>query len=58
MRKSQHLSLREALEQDRMKEFIAQYKDVKGDSEMVARAPKRAAGARQQAPRKVARTPR
>lgn len=58
MGKTQHLSLRDALAQDRMKEFIAQYKDVKGDPKVVGRVPKRAAGARQQPPRKVARTSR
>jgi len=58
MRKSQHLSLKDALEQDRMKEFIAQYKDVKRDPEVLGRVPKRAAGARKQPPRKVEPTSR
>ena len=58
MRKSQHLSLRDALEQDRMKEFIAQYKEVKRDPILPGRVPKRAAGARKQSQRKVEPSPR
>lgn len=56
--KSSHLTLKDALEQNRLKEFMAQYKGVKADGELFDRLVKRAATERQQQPRKAGRTSR
>ena len=55
---NQVLSLAQALRENRMKEFIAQYKDVQGDPKLLDRMVKRAALERQPQPRKAGRTSR
>jgi hypothetical protein len=53
------LSLAQALRENRMKEFIAQYKGVKGDAELFERLVKRASDApSRKQPRKGGRTSR
>lgn len=56
MARWQPLSLAQALRENRMKEFIAQYKGVKADAEQFERLLKRAASERQPQPRKGGRT--
>lgn len=58
MNKSNWLSLAQAMRENRMKEFMAQYKGVKSDGELFERLVKRAANAPQQPPRKAGRTSR
>ena len=52
------LSLAQALRENRMKEFIAQYQGVKADGELFERLVKRAATESRQQPRKAGRTSR
>ena len=58
MAKNQHLTLAVAMRDNRMKEFMAQYKGVKADGELFESLVKRAAAAPQQQRRKAGRTSR
>ena len=56
MTKFAHLTLKDALEQNRMKEFMAQYKGVKADGDVFVKRAKQDAGSPQPRRKKVARS--